>query len=73
MDPRFKSFTIFGEDLVAVELQQNFFYNRPIIVGFSVLELSKFWLYRFLYESLKHIRDVTDPQSLIFQFISFRS
>ena len=32
------------------------------------MELSKFWLYRFLYESLKHIRDVTDPQSLIFQF-----
>jgi DNA polymerase type B, organellar and viral len=50
---RFKSFTIFDEDLVAVELQrEKVVCDRPIMLGFSILELSKYHLYEFFYDFL---------------------
>lgn len=40
--PGFKSFQIFNNDLASVELsKQKLILNRPIYVGFSILDLSK--------------------------------
>lgn len=52
--PNFKRFTIFDEDLVAVELHKtHILMNKPMIVGMSILEISKVTMYSFLYEYLK--------------------
>ena len=52
--PNFKTFKIFNEDLVAVELKKvKLLMNRPIYVGFTVLELSKTLMYDFWYKTLK--------------------
>lgn len=48
--PNFHSCTISCEDLVAVQLnKENVLYNKPISVGFTVLELSKLLMYDFHY------------------------
>jgi hypothetical protein len=53
-NPNFKSFTIFHENFVAIEMQQRkVLYDRPTIVGFTILELSKFHMYGFIYGVLK--------------------
>lgn len=50
----FKFFKIFNPDLVSVELQkQKFVLNRPIYVGFSILDLSKVLMYEFHYNYIK--------------------
>lgn len=55
-DPTFKSFTVFDENLVAVErIKPNILMNRPIYVGFVILELSKYLMYQFHYD---HIRGI---------------
>ena len=52
--PSFKSFKIFNEDLVSVEMQkQKLVLNRPIYVGFSILDLSKVLMYDFHYNYMK--------------------
>ncbi|XP_061187991.1 uncharacterized protein LOC133196056 [Saccostrea echinata] len=52
--PGFKSFKIFNEDLASVELtKQKLVLNRPIYVGFSILELSKVLMYDFHYNYIK--------------------
>lgn len=52
--PGFKSFKIFNNDLASVELtKQNLILNRPIYVGFSILELSKVLMYDFHYNHIK--------------------
>lgn len=53
-DPRFKSFSILNENLVAIEMQKNSVkYDKPTIVGFSILECSKYHMYDFIYGVLK--------------------
>lgn len=53
-DPRLKSFSIFNENLIAVEIQRRkVVYDRPTIVGFSILDLSKVHMYEFYYEKLQ--------------------
>ena len=48
--PAFKKFKIFTENLVAVErLKTNIKLNRPLYVGFAILELSKTLMYKFHY------------------------
>lgn len=43
-----KNFKIFTEDFVAIEIGRlNVTYDKPIYVGFSVLEISKFIMYMF--------------------------
>lgn len=52
--PGFKSFKIFNEDLASVELTKSkLVLNRPIYVGFSILELSKVLMYDFHYNYIK--------------------
>jgi hypothetical protein len=52
--PGFKSFKIFNKDLASVELKkQNLVLNRPICVGFSILEMSKVLMYDFHYNHIK--------------------
>lgn len=49
--PNFHSATIFSEDLVAVQLNKSkIVYDKPIYVGFVVLELSKNLMYDFHYD-----------------------
>ena len=52
--PTFRNFKIFTEDLTAVQLfQSNLLLNKPIQVGFTVLELSKLLMYEFHYDYMK--------------------
>lgn len=52
--PYFKDFRIFSNDLVAVEMKKTMItYNRPMIVGFCILEISKTLMYDFHYNHIK--------------------
>ena len=71
--PYFKDFRIFSEGLVAVEMKKTtVLYNRPMIVGFCILELSKVLMYDFHYNTMvkKYGSDLkllfTDTDSLCY-------
>jgi hypothetical protein len=50
----FKHETVFSKNLVAIHLNKdNVYFNKPIPVGFSVLEMSKWRMFKFVYEYLK--------------------
>ena len=52
--PSFKQFRIFHENLVAVEQEKvELMLNRPISVGFTILDLSKTLIYDFHYNYIK--------------------
>lgn len=52
--PNFKNISIFHENLVAIQMQRlRVVYNKPIYIGFSVLELSKTLMYDFYYNFLQ--------------------
>ena len=45
---------MFSKNLVAVHLNKDkVYFDKPIPVGFSVLEMSKWRMYKFVYEYLK--------------------
>jgi hypothetical protein len=53
--PTFVTGVIFNEDLVAVEyVKEKLQLNKPIYVGFSILDLSKTLMYDFHYGYIKH-------------------
>lgn len=74
--PRFKSISIFSENLVAIQLTPTkICLNRPKIVGSAILELSKIKMYSFFYDVLlKHYKKnpnnvkltLTDTDSFLF-------
>ncbi|CAL1296423.1 unnamed protein product [Larinioides sclopetarius] len=75
--PAFHSFTIFDENLVAVQRKlTRLYFNRPIQVGFNILELSKVLMYDFHYNIiLKKYGDkakllFTDTDSLCYELIT---
>jgi hypothetical protein len=53
--PYYKGHKIFNNDLAAVHLNKtSITYNKPIIVGFCILELSKTHMYDFHYNTMKN-------------------
>jgi hypothetical protein len=52
--PNFKNISVFDENLVAVQMNKvKILYNKPVYVGFTVLDLSKTIIYDFYYNYLK--------------------
>ena len=72
-EPSFKQFKIFHENLVAVERAKvELTLNRPIYVGFAILDLSKTLMYDFHYNYIKRKYPdstllFTDTDSLTYQ------
>lgn len=71
--PNFKNLAIFSENLVAIQLQQvKIILDRPIYIGFTVLELAKTHLYKFHYSIMKNMYKnniqlcYTDTDSLLY-------
>lgn len=55
-DPRFKHFNIITPDFVSVEMQRKkILLNKPSMIGFAILELSKYHMFDFYYDFLKPI------------------
>ena len=71
--PSFKQFKIFHENLVSVERAKvKLTLNRPIYVGFAILDLSKTLIYDFYYNRIKRKYPdstllLTDTDSLSYQ------
>ena len=72
--PNFHRFSIFNKDLTAVHLKNiQLTLNRPIYVGFSILDLSKTLMYTFHYDYIKQTYAekakllFTDTDSLCYQ------
>ena len=54
--PTFRSWRVFNEELTAVErYKASVYLNKPIYVGFCVLELSKLVMYDFYYNQLSQM------------------
>lgn len=54
----FKSCTIYNKNLVAVHLHKDIVeFNKPIFVGFSVLDISKNLMFDFHYNTMKKMYD----------------
>ena len=52
--PNFKTFSIFDKNCIASHMiKEKVKFDKPIYIGFSVLELSKLIMYRFYYNKLK--------------------
>lgn len=63
--PRFKELHIFNKNLIAVSLhKEQVKLNKPIYVGFTVLELSKLLIYDFHYNVI--LKKYSDKARLLF-------
>src|SRR5688572_14628037 len=52
--PNYDSRTIFDENLIAIHMKKTkLFYNKPIYLGMSILDLSKTLMYKFHYNYIK--------------------
>ena len=71
-EPNFISQKIFSKNFVAIhQIKPVLILNKPIYVGFSILDLSKLLMYRFHYEYIKNNFDakllMTDTDSLVYE------
>ncbi|XP_065223826.1 uncharacterized protein LOC135847991 [Planococcus citri] len=76
--PQFHSCTIFNENLVAIELNKvKIVYDKPIYIGFSVLDSSKLLMYNFHYNVIKPLYNdkvelcYTDTDSLLYDITTY--
>ena len=54
--PTFRTLKVFNEELTAIErFKASVCLNKPVYVGFCVLELSKYVMYDFFYNKLTHM------------------
>ena len=74
--PNFKDVNIF-DNIASIEMgKTEVEYNRPILIGFTILELSKYIMYNFHYNTMKeHFKDninllYTDTDSLIYEIFT---
>ncbi|CAH1099545.1 unnamed protein product [Psylliodes chrysocephalus] len=72
--PQFKTCSVFNENLVAIHLGNvKVYYDKPIYIGFSVLDISKTIIYEFFYGYIKKMYGdavklcYTDTDSLILE------
>ena len=70
--PSFISQKIFSKNFVAIlQVKSVLILNKPIYVGFSILDLSKLLMYKFHYEYIKNKFDArllfTDTDSLVYE------
>ena len=70
--PNFISQKIFDKNFIAVhQIKTVLTLNKPIYVGFCILELSKLLMYKFHYDYLFNTVNVkllfTDPDSLVYE------
>ena len=70
--PNFISQKIFSRDFVAIhQIKSVLILDKPVYVGFSILELSKLLMYKFHYEYVKNKFDskllFTDTDSLVYE------
>lgn len=75
--PNFTSGTVFDENLVALQMSKlKVVYNKPIYIGFCVLELSKTLMYDFHYNYMKKkycdrlYLNYTDTDSLMYSILT---
>ena len=69
--PSFVSQKIFSKNFVAIhEIKPVLILNKPIYIGFSILDLSKYFMYEFHYKYIKSKSDdkllFTDIDSLVY-------
>ena len=70
--PSFVSQKIFSKNFVAIhEIKPVLILNKPVYVGFSILDLSKLLMYEFHYKCIKSKFDAkllfTDTDSLVYE------
>ena len=70
--PSFVSQKIFSKNFVAIhEIKPVLTLNKPIYVGFSILDLSRYLIYKFHYKYIKSKFDAkllfTDTDSLVYE------
>lgn len=75
--PEFHSLSIFTENLVAIQLRKTkLYYNKPIFLGFCILDISKTLMYDFHYNYMKKKYNsncrmlYTDTDSLVYQLFT---
>ena len=52
-EPHYWPTKSFSENLVAIEMKKKVKMNKPIYLGFSILDLTKIVMYEFWYEHMK--------------------
>ncbi|XP_050506238.1 uncharacterized protein LOC126884351 [Diabrotica virgifera virgifera] len=53
--PEFNSLSVFNENLVAIHLNETkIIYDKPLYIGFSILDISKTFIYDFFYGYIKN-------------------
>lgn len=71
--PNFKTPHPISENVIMLEMEKNeIIYDKPTYTGFTILEISKCWLYHLFYNVvLPHFNDVVlsyvDTDSMIFE------
>ena len=72
--PNFNSFSIVSDDVTMIKSEpKHIYWNKPIFVGFCVLELSKLLMYEFHYEKILPLYEMnaslcfTDTDSLCYE------